>query len=140
MATALAVALSIGARGDQGPRTLEQRVQTITERIRCPTCRSQSVANSDAPAAVFIRGEVRDRLRAGQSEDQILAYVFSRYGQDIRLEPDTGGVAGLVWLLPALGVAVAVGALALAFRRWASRPGAAVSADDRARVEEALRS
>jgi cytochrome c-type biogenesis protein CcmH len=138
MAVVLVAALAVGAGGRSGPPTLEERLKSVTSEIRCPTCRSQSVADSDSPAARFIRDEVRQRIEAGESNRQITAYLVSRYGDDIRLDPERTGVAGLVWLLPVAAVLIALVGLVLAFRRGRRRPPDAVSAADRARVAEAL--
>ena len=138
MALLLVGALAVGARGDDGPPTDTERAHRIAAQVRCPTCRGLSAADSDAPAAQFIRDESLRRVRAGETDAQILAFFVDRYGSDIRLKPERRGVAGLVWALPAAGAVVAVGGLVLAFRRWRPRRTAEVSADDRALVEEAM--
>ena len=138
MALVLVAALAVGAQGQSGPPTDAQRVNRIAEKVRCPTCRGLSAADSDAPAARAMREEVLRRVQAGETDDQILGYVVSRYGEEILLQPEGDGVAGLVWALPVAGAVVAIGGLALAFRRWRARPDARVSPDDRALVEQAL--
>ena len=138
MALVLVSALVVGARRGDGPPTEGQRVHRITSEIRCPTCRGLSAADSDAPAAEFIREETRRRVRAGETDAQIVAFFVDRYGSDVLLKPEGRGVAGLVWALPAAGAVLAVGGLVLAFRRWRPRREAPVSAADRALVEEAL--
>lgn len=138
MLLVVAGALFIGARGQSGPRTAEQRASGIAGELRCPTCRGLSAADSDAPAADFIRQEALRRTRAGQTDDEIIAFFVSRYGKDILLKPEARGLAGLVWALPAAGLVVAVGGLIVVFRRWRVRPGATVSDADRALVDEAL--
>jgi cytochrome c-type biogenesis protein CcmH len=138
MALVLVGALAVGARRGDGPPSEGQRVHRITSQIRCPTCRGLSAADSDSPAAEFIREETRRRVRAGEPDAQIIAFFVGRYGNDILLKPERRGVAGLVWALPAAGVVLAVGGLALAFHRWRPRREARVSAADRALVEEAL--
>ena len=132
----LVAALAVGAR-DGGPPTDAERVQRITEGIRCPTCRSQSVADSDAPAAKAIREETLRRVQEGQTDEQIRAYLVGRYQEDILLDPPRKGIGAVVWVLPVLALAAAVGGLALAFRRWRPkrRP---VTDEDRALVERAL--
>src|SRR5256885_9928989 len=95
MALIVAGALFIGAQGRSGPPTENQRVQHIASEIRCPTCRNQSAAESDAAAAKAVRDEIRRRVRAGQSQGQIVAFLVSRYGSDILLKPQGSGVAGL---------------------------------------------
>ena len=138
MALVLVVALGVGARGRSGPPTDAQRADRIADQVRCPTCRGLSAADSDAPAARAMREEVLRRVQAGDTDQAILGYIVSRYDGSILLQPEGDGVAGLVWALPVAGLVGAVGGLVLAFRRWRTRPGAAVSAADRALVDEAL--
>jgi cytochrome c-type biogenesis protein CcmH len=134
----LIVALAIGAQGRSGPMTESQRVKHIASEIRCPTCRNQSAAESDAAAAKAVRDEIDRRVKAGQSDGEIVAFMVSRYGSDILLKPEGSGVASLVWVLPIVAIVVALAALAFAFVRWRARPGVAVSEEDRALVEREL--
>lgn len=138
MALLLAGALVIGAQGRSGPRTEAQRVTHVASQIRCPTCRNQSAAESDAAAAKAVRDEIRRRVQVGQSDGQIIAFLESRYGSDILLTPPSSGVGGLVWALPVAAVIVAVAAMGFAFRRWRARPGAVVTPEDRELVEREL--
>jgi len=138
MGAVLVVALVIGSQGRSGPMTEAQRVKHIASEIRCPTCRNQSAAESDAAAAKAVRDEIDRRVRAGQSDGEIVAFMVSRYGSDILLKPEGSGVASLVWALPVVAVVVALFGLGVAFRRWRSRPGVDVSAEDRALVEREL--
>ena len=133
-------ALAVGSGGRSGPPTEDQRVQRISSVVRCPTCRGLSAAQSDAPPAEAIREEVRRRVQAGETDAEVKGYLVSRYGEDILLQPKTDGVGILVWALPLIGVTVAVGGLVLVLRKRRTRPGAKVSAADKALVEEALRS
>jgi cytochrome c-type biogenesis protein CcmH len=136
LAVVLVAALLVGGR-DGSPPTDADRVQRITEKIRCPTCRSQSVADSDAPAADAIREETRRRVAEGQTDEQILDYLVGRYQDDILLEPPRRGVGAAVWVLPVLAVAATLAGLAAAFRRWKPK-GRSVSDEDRALVERAM--
>ncbi len=136
----LGVALFVGSRGDGSPPTDAQRAHKITSAIRCPTCRSQSAADSDAPSSVAVRDEVLRRVQQGQTESEIRAYLVSRYGDQILLDPPKQGVSGLVWVLPVIAVAAALGGLTVAFRRWRPSPRRRQATDeDRALVEEALK-
>lgn len=132
----LVAALALGGR-DGSPPTDAERVQQITESIRCPTCRSQSVADSDAPAAEAIREETLRRVQEGQTDEQIRDYLVGRYQEDILLEPPRRGVGTVVWVLPLLAVAAAVAALTIAFRRWKPK-GRRVTDEDRTLVERAI--
>jgi len=90
----------------------------ISETIKCPTCRSQSTADSDAPASQEIRAEILRRIDDGQSDEEIRAYFASRFGEQILLTPRSSGAAGLVWILPVVGLVAAAAGLTLAFLRW----------------------
>jgi cytochrome c-type biogenesis protein CcmH len=103
---------------DRGDRTDADRVQSIAESVRCPTCRGQSVADSDAPAAANVHKDIERRVAAGESDDQIRAALAARFGDGILLSPPSSGVAGLVWVLPVVAVVASAGALTFAFRRW----------------------
>lgn len=131
-------ALIIGARSDGGPSTPEQRATAIADRVKCPTCRSQSVADSKAGLSRAIYDEILRRVSAGQDEARILEYIRITYGDDELLVPPATGAGSLVWVLPVV-VAVTAGALlALAFRRW--RPSRRTATDaDRALVARELR-
>ena len=94
MGGVLLVALAIGLQPDDTARTPEDRVFEVAEGYKCPTCRSQSVADSEAPSAKAIRAEIARRLEAGQSEDQIRDYLVGRFGEEILLTPSASGVTG----------------------------------------------
>ncbi|MGI8983726.1 MAG: cytochrome c-type biogenesis protein [Acidimicrobiales bacterium] len=134
LALVLIGALAIGAQGDPGPPTEDQRVQRISSVVRCPTCRGLSAAQSDAPSAEAIRDEVRRRVTEGETDGQIKDYLISRYGEDILLQPRSR----LVWALPVVAVVVAVGGLVLLLRRRRVRPGRTASAADEALVARAM--
>jgi cytochrome c-type biogenesis protein CcmH len=137
MGVVLLGALLVGLQPDDTPRTSEDRIFALAETLKCPTCRSQSVADSEAPSAKAIRAEIAGRLEAGESEDEIRAYLVSRFGEEILLTPSSTGVTALVWILPVVAVALGGAGLFLAFRRWQRRPSVAASDEDRRRVAEA---
>jgi len=139
MAVVLAAALVYGTVDEGEARTTEDRAGAIAASLRCPTCRSQSVLESDSTQAQAIRTDIVRRLQAGQGESQIVGYYVSRYGDEIRLRPDSSGIAGLVWVLPVAAFVLAVAGLAVAFRRWRVREGVEVSDADRVLVEQARR-
>src|SRR5439155_12319481 len=69
----LVVALVVGTHGKSGRLTVDQRVHRVADELRCPTCRSQSMADSDAAAAKAGRLEIRRRVLAGESDAEIRA-------------------------------------------------------------------
>lgn len=137
----IVVALGIGASGDRGPSTLDERVEAVAAGVRCPTCQGLSVAESDAASSDAVRKVIEDRLRAGRTPEQVRAELVERYGSDILLTPPSNGVGALVWVLPVVAVATGGTGLALAFARWRRAAGdvAPPSDDDRRLVDEALR-
>lgn len=134
----LAVALYAGAGGDGGPAGPAARADRIASDVRCPTCDGLSTAESEAPASVAVRQEIRRRVDAGQTDDEIRAFLVGRYGKDIILTPGGTGVAALVWALPVAAVVLAAGGMALAFRRRRSEGTRVATPEDRRLVEQAL--
>lgn len=113
----LGLALAVGTRAEAASSP-QDRARSLAATIKCPTCRSQSAATSDAPAAKFIREEISRRIADGQSNDEIRDYFASRYGEEILLTPSASGVAGLVWIVPVVVVVLAAAGLGYAFLRW----------------------
>jgi cytochrome c-type biogenesis protein CcmH len=122
MAVVLVTALVIGTRSN-GPTDPLDRAQALEQTIKCPTCRGQSVAESDAAASKAIRTEIARRIAAGQGDGQIRDYFAAQYGEDILLRPASSGWGALVWVLPVAVIVLAAAGLGFAFwrwRRWAS--------------------
>ena len=137
---AVAIAVVIASTGNSGTDgSVAARAEAISERVRCPTCRGQSVADSAAPAATAIRNEIRRRVDAGQDSGAIEAYLVGRYGDDILLTPPDSGVGSLVWILPVVALGAGGAGLAVALRRWSRRPLAVATDADRLIVDRAER-
>jgi len=136
MAVVVVIALAIGTFGQSEP-TPEERAQNLAETIRCPSCKSQAVASSDTPSSQAVRLLIRERIEAGDSDEQIRDFVASRYSREILLDPSGSGFGTLVWALPVIFVIVAVAGLVVRFRDY--RPGGhKVTQADRDLVAEAL--
>lgn len=136
MAVVVVVTLAIGTLGQSEP-TPEQRAQNLAESIRCPSCKSQAVASSDTPSSQGVRLLIKERIEAGDSDEQIRDFVASRYGREILLDPSGSGFGTLVWALPVIFVIVAVAALIVRFRDYRPSPRSVTQAD-RDLVAEAL--
>ena len=137
LAVVVAASLAVGTAGTGGPPTAAERKAHLASELRCPTCRGQSVRDSDAPAAAAIRAEIGRRVDEGQSDEEILAYVDGKFPESLRLTPPASGLGALVWALPVVALVAAVAGLAVAFRRWQADPLPAPTDDDRALVERA---
>ncbi|MGA0785005.1 MAG: cytochrome c-type biogenesis protein CcmH [Ilumatobacteraceae bacterium] len=112
-------ALSFGSLRDAGPLTQQDRIDSVTKRIACPTCDGESVFVSRASAAQAIRAEVARQVGDGvRSDDEIVAYIADRFGGEVLLVPRGEGLDALIWVLPVLVSVVLIIGLAAAFRRW----------------------
>ncbi|MEQ1938426.1 cytochrome c-type biogenesis protein [Mesorhizobium sp. CN5-321] len=81
---------------------LEARARAISEGLRCMVCQNQSIDESDADLARDLRILVRDRLKAGDSDRQVVDYIVSRYGEFVLLKPRFDLRNALLWATPAL--------------------------------------
>ena len=102
---------------------LEKRVQELSTELRCLVCQNESLSASRAPLAVDLRNEIRDRMRQGESDDQIVAYLVSRYGDFVLYRPPLKATTLLLWGGPL--VLLGIG-FAMLFRRLARRSAAPV--------------
>ena len=98
--------------------TLDVRVQDVASQLKCPICQGESVASSPSLLAQQMRADIRQRLQSGQSEQEVISYYVSRYGQQIVWSPQWQGFSLLAWLVPI--VFLLGGALLLFFilRDW----------------------
>lgn len=118
---------------------LESRARALSQGLRCLVCRNESIDDSDADLAHDLRVLLRDRLTAGDSDDQVLAYIVARYGEFVLLNPTTQGANLILW---GAGPAALLAGAALAFsvtrRRARAVEMAELSAEDQARVAALL--
>ena len=96
---------------------LEIRAREIGQALRCVVCQNQSIDDSAAEVAHDMRRAVRERLTAGDSNDQVFAYMVARYGDYVLLKPPFKTGTLLLWLGAPLVLLIACGALLLAARR-----------------------
>jgi cytochrome c-type biogenesis protein CcmH len=98
---------------DSASKTLDQRTYEVASQLQCPVCHGESVADAPSPLAQEMRSLIREDLRSGMSEQQVIAYFHERYGDQILESPPTSGFTLLIWLGPLLvllfGAAMLVG-------------------------------
>jgi cytochrome c-type biogenesis protein CcmH len=80
---------------------LEARARSISKDLRCPVCQNQSIDDSDASLAHDLRVLVRERLKAGDSDEQVKQYLVNRYGDYVLLDPPFKNTTLVLWLGPA---------------------------------------
>lgn len=127
-AAAMVVALPVAAQQTMPPAPFayrqlenpaqEQAAQELMETLRCLKCQSQSIADSDAPMAGDMRHQVRTRIAAGESPDQIRDWLTRRYGDYVSYKPT---VSTTTWPLFAIPLLLVLLAGAILLRRFGRR-------------------
>jgi cytochrome c-type biogenesis protein CcmH len=120
---------------------LEARARRLSQELRCVVCQNQSIDESNAPLAHDLRVLVRERLKAGDRDDEVLAFVEARYGEFVLLRPRFKPQTLLLWLAPLLLLAAAALVLVRArSRRNGAQPESApLSPDEQRRLDDLLR-
>ena len=120
---------------------LEARARELSAELRCLVCRNESIDDSNADLARDLRLLVRERLVAGDTDDQVIAFLVDRYGEYVLLRPTITGsglvlwLAGPMMLLLALGIGIGY----IRARRDAPETAEALSADEEARLAALLK-
>ncbi len=96
---------------------LEARVVAITAELRCLVCQNQTIADSTSGLADDLRNQVREQLRKGASDAQVLSFMTDRYGDFVLYRPPLKSSTVLLWAGPAAFLAIGLGALVLVLRR-----------------------
>ncbi len=96
----------------------EAQAQSLMEELRCLTCQSQSIADSDAPMAGDMRHQVRSRIAGGESPEEVRNWLVERYGDYVSFRPGIGAATWPLYALPLLFVLIAGAVL---FRRLGRR-------------------
>jgi cytochrome c-type biogenesis protein CcmH len=136
------VIAALPARAAIGPdeilpdRAMEARAREITKQLRCLVCQNQSIDDSNAPLARDLRLLVRERLKAGDGDAAVLAYVVARYGDFVLLRPPVKATTWLLWFGP---LALLLGGVLFLFLRARRRnaqmaPPAPLSDDERKKL------
>ncbi|QEW19861.1 Cytochrome c-type biogenesis protein CcmH precursor [Marinibacterium anthonyi] len=121
---------------------LEERAREISKGLRCLVCRNESIDESNADLARDLRILVRERLVAGDSDDEVVEFVVDRYGEYVLLQPLTTGANWLLWAAGPAMFLLAAGT-ALMFLRGRARADApteaGLSAEEEARLRAILK-
>ena len=120
---------------------LEARARSLSAGLRCMVCQNQSIDDSDAELARDLRVLVRERISAGESDEQVIDYVVSRYGEFVLLQPRFSIRNALLWATPALLLALGGGFLVFqaSRRRRVAKPATgALTAEEEARLRDIL--
>src|SRR5713226_6263969 len=101
---------------------LEGRARALSHELRCMVCQNQSIDDSEAPLARDLRILVRERLKAGDSDAQVLDFLTARYGEFVLLKPPFARHTVLLWLAPSAVLVLGILTLIIARRRRMAAP------------------
>ena len=118
---------------------LEARARTLSAELRCMVCQNQSIDDSNADLAKDLRLLVRERIADGDSDDEVLNYIVSRYGEFVLLKPRFSVRTLLLWGAPVLLILAGGASLIVFARKRAGKPtGSKLTAEEQARLDELL--
>jgi cytochrome c-type biogenesis protein CcmH len=117
---------------------LEARARAISAGLRCLVCQNQSIDDSKAELARDLRLLVRQRLKLGETDEQVRAFLVNRYGNFILLKPPLDLETAFLWGMPALVLATGGIALLFGLRRLQSVSAAPLSQAERDRLKAVL--
>ncbi len=121
---------------------LEARARVLSKELRCMVCQNQSIDDSEAPLAHDLRVLVRERLKAGDSDAQVLDFLVARYGEFVLLKPPLSWHTAALWGLPPALLCIGIAMIVLVVRRRRAAPlaeTANLSAAEEARLANLMR-
>jgi cytochrome c-type biogenesis protein CcmH len=117
----------------------EARLKALAVELRCLVCQNQTLADSNAPLAEDLRREVREMIAKNMSDQEIIDFLVTRYGDFVLYRPPMKATTMLLWIGPFLLLITGATALILALRRrQTTLPEASLSEQDHQRVEQLL--
>lgn len=139
----LASAMAFAVEPDEmlADPALEARARALSAELRCVVCQNQSIDDSNAPLARDLRILLRERLAAGDSDEEVKKFLVERYGTFVLLKPPFDGRTIVLWLTPFIILAGAGVMLLRHFNRTPATPelaGAGLSSEEERRLQELL--
>ena len=136
----VAVAQVPRPRASTDDPALEQRLHNLSQNLRCLVCQNETLADSRADLAEDLRDEIREQMKAGKSDKEIINFLTARYGQFILYKPQVTPTTYLLWFGPFV---LLLAGLAVLFRYIKQRrdliPEKPLTDAERRRAEELLR-
>ena len=115
---------------------MEKRVTALATELRCLVCQNQTLADSNAPLAVDLRNQIREQLKSGKSERDVMEYMVARYGDFVLYRPPLKATTIALWAGPFVFLVLGAGILVRLLRRRA--PERELSDAERARAAKLL--
>jgi cytochrome c-type biogenesis protein CcmH len=112
-----------GAVAQPADSALDARTAAVAATLRCPVCQGESIQDSPSELAQQMKAVVREKLRSGESPDQVRAYFVARYGEWILLEPKMKGLNIALYALPVVLIGGGLVLVVILVKRWTRAPG-----------------
>jgi cytochrome c-type biogenesis protein CcmH len=119
---------------------LEARARVLSKELRCAVCRNENIDSSNAGIARDLRMLVRERLVAGDTDEQVMAQVVGRYGEFVLLKPTKTGANLILWIFGPLSLLTGLVLSILFLRRSGNKAPKCLSEDEEHRLNELLKS
>jgi cytochrome c-type biogenesis protein CcmH len=127
------------AQPNEDPK-IEQRMKALTEQLRCLVCQNETLADSRADLAEDLRRQIREQMKAGKSDQEIVAFLTDRYGDFVLYNPPVKRTTYLLWFGPFILLIAGTGVLYRYLKRRRELiQDQPLTADERKRAEEILR-
>lgn len=141
LALALSAAPVLAVQPDEmlADPALEARAREISRAVRCPVCQGESIDDSNARISRDLRIIIRERLVAGDSDQEVLDFLVARYGEFVLFDPPKSGANLILWLAGPAVLLLGGGIAFAAFRRRGKVPEEGLTAEEQARLEEILK-
>ena len=120
---------------------LEARAREISSVLRCPVCQGETIDDSNAPVARHLRLVVRERVMAGDTNDQVIDFVVDRFGEFVLFEPRAKGANIILWIAGPMMLLIGLAGAAVYLRRRGTQPETAprpLDEDEARRLKEIL--
>lgn len=119
---------------------LEKRVDAVSAELRCLVCQNQTIADSHADLAIDLKNQVRDMLRSGNTNEEVVNYMVERYGDFVRYKPPMKPTTYFLWFGPGLLILGGLSVLFLTLRKRRQRviDAAPLTAEDTKKLDTLL--
>ena len=137
------IQLAVSCKAPAEISELDSRTNSLNKSIMCPVCPGESIDQSQNELAGHMRRIVREQIDGGKTDSQIREYFVERYGPVVLLEPSPSGIGLVAWIVPPVGLLIAICAVAIALivmkrRRRENVPDDTLSYSDRERYFKLL--
>ena len=118
---------------------LESRVLLVAAELRCLVCQNESIADSHADLAIDLRNQIREQLKNGKTQQEIITYMVDRYGDFVLYRPPVKPITWLLWIGPFVILAIGIAVLLIYLRRRNTlASNKALTAEDNQKIDALL--